>query len=49
MKRYIITELETSTICQVYNYDMDTLKEMEAKGWVLEGTYYGFLTFRKDK
>ena len=49
MKIYNYTEYETATICKVYNYDLDTVKEMGLKGWVLTGTYYGFLTFRKDK
>lgn len=32
----------------VYNYTMDTIKEWKEKGWILTGTYYQFLTFRRD-
>lgn len=35
------------TRATVYNYNMDTVREWEANGWHLEGTYYGFLTFWK--
>lgn len=49
MEKRIYNEYETSTICTVYNYNMDTVKKMEFDGWVLTGTYYGFLTFRKSK
>lgn len=49
MKKFIYIESETAIFCRVYNYDLDTVKEMELNGWVLTGTYYGFLTFRKDK
>ena len=49
MKRYVYIEFDTGTICRVYNYDLDTVKEMESEGWMLTGTYYGFLSFRKDK
>lgn len=31
----------------VFNYNMDTVREWEANGWKLEGTFYGFLTFWK--
>ena len=49
MKRYVYEEYSTVTVCKVYDYDMDTAREMKADGWTLTGTYYGFLTFRKDK
>lgn len=49
MEKCIYDEYETATICKVYNYNLDTVKEMELNGWTLTGTYYGFLTFRKDK
>ena len=49
MKKFIYTESETAIICKVYNYDLDTVKEMELNGWALVGTYYRFLAFRKDK
>lgn len=39
---------ETCEFASVYNYTMDTVKEWKEKGWVLTGTYYGFLTFRRD-
>ena len=32
----------------VYNYNMDTVKKWEEKGYILTGTYYQFLTFRRD-
>lgn len=48
-KRYVYEERENALIAHVYNYDLDTKKEMEAQGWTLTGTFYGFLTFRKDK
>ena len=35
------------TLAIVYDYNMDTVREWEANGWKLEGTYYGFLTFWK--
>lgn len=35
------------TRATVYNYNMDTVREWEANGWHLVGTYYGFLTFWK--
>lgn len=31
----------------VYNYNMDTVREMEADGWRLEGISYGSLSFWK--
>lgn len=49
INKKVITEYETCTVCQVYNYTMDIVKEMEQAGWVLEGTYYRHLTFQKDK
>ena len=49
MKRYEYSEYETYEVCRVYDYDMDTSREMKAAGWVLDGTYYDHLTFRKDK
>ena len=48
-KRYVYEERENALIAHVYNYDLDTKKEMEAQGWTLTGTFYSFLTFRKDK
>lgn len=45
----IYEDLETCTIAKVYNYTLDTSKEFEKDGWTLTGTFYGFLTFRKDK
>ena len=48
-KRYIYEERKNVLIAKVYNYDLNTAKEMEAHGWTLTGTFYGFLTFRKDK
>ena len=48
-KRYIYEERKNVLIAKVYNYDLNTAKEMEAQGWTLTGTFYGFLTFRKDK
>ena len=49
VNRKVITDKETCTICQVYNYTLDVVREMKQDGWVLEGTYYHNLTFRKDK
>ena len=48
-KRYVYEERENVLIAHVYNYDLNTAKEMEAQGWTLTGTFYGFLSFRKDK
>lgn len=48
-KRYIFEERKDVLIAHVYNYDLDTVKEMEVQGWTLTGTFHGFLTFRKDK
>ena len=48
-KRYIFEEMENVLIAYVYNYDLNTAKEMEAQGWTLTGTFYSFLTFRKNK
>ena len=48
-KRYVYEEMENVLIAYVYNYDLNTAKEMESQGWTLTGTYYGFLSFRKDK
>ena len=48
-KRYVYEERKNVLIVHVYNYDLNTVKEMEVKGWTLTGTYYSFLTFRKDK
>ena len=48
-KRYVYEERENALIAHVYNYDLDTKKEMEDRGWTLTGTFYSFLTFRKDK
>ena len=48
-KRYIYEERKDVLIAKVYNYDLNTAKEMEAQGWTLTGTFYSFLTFRKDK
>ena len=48
-KRYEYEEREDVLIAYVYNYDLNTAKEMEAQGWTLTGTFYGFLSFRKDK
>lgn len=48
-KRYLYEERENALIAYVYNYDLDTKKEMEAQGWTLTGTFYSFLSFRKDK
>ena len=48
-KRYIYEERKNVLIAKVYNYDLNTVKEMEAQGWTLTGTFYSFLTFRKDK
>ncbi len=45
----IYEERETCTIAKVYNYTFDTVKEMESSGWKITGTFYRFLTFRKDK
>ena len=42
-------ETETGTLCKVYNYNMDTIKEMEAQGWILRGTYICFFSFWKEK
>ena len=42
-------ETETGTLCKVYNYNMDTIKEMEAQGWTLRGTYICFFSFWKEK
>ena len=47
--RYEFIEFPTGTLCKVYDYTLDTVKEMEAKGWTLYGTYYSFLSFQKDK
>lgn len=49
INKKVITDYENSTMCQVYNYTFDITKEMEQDGWVLEGTYYRHLTFRKSK
>lgn len=49
INKKVITEYETCTVCQVYNYTFDITKQMKQDGWVLEGTYYRHLTFRKDK
>lgn len=35
--------------CTVYNYNMNTIKEMEKDGWKCDGTYYSFFTFWKYK
>ena len=48
-KRYVYEERKDVLIAHVYNYDLNTAKEMESRGWTLTGTFYGFLTFRKDK
>ena len=45
----IYEECETCTIAKVYDYTMDTVKEMKNDGWILTGTFCRFLTFRKDK
>ena len=42
-------ECETGTLCKVYNYTMDTIKEMEADGWTLRGTYICFFSFLEGK
>lgn len=47
-KRYVYSYNRTSVICSVYGYDFDTIPEMVSDGWVLCGTYYECLTFRKD-
>lgn len=39
---------ETCEVATVYNYTMDTAKEWKEKGWILTGTYYNSLTFRRD-
>lgn len=41
------TKYWNGTLATVYNYNLDTVREMEADGWYLQGTYYGFLTFWK--
>lgn len=48
-KRYIYEERKNVLIAKVYNYDLNTVKEMEAQGWTLTGTYYTFLSFQKVK
>lgn len=45
----IYEDRKTVIIAKVYNYTLNTVKEMENDGWRLTGTYYGFLTFVKDK
>ena len=42
-------ETETGTLCKVYNYTMDTIREMEVQGWTLRGTYICFFSFWKEK
>ena len=42
-------ETETGTLCKVYNYTMDTIKEMEAQGWTSRGIYICFFSFWKEK
>lgn len=48
-KRYVYEERKNVLIAHVYNYDLNTAKEMKSQGWTLTGTFYGFLSFRKDK
>lgn len=49
INKKVITDYETCTMCQVYNYTPDIVKEMKQDGWVLERTYYRYLIFRKGK
>ena len=42
-------EFENGTRCTVYNYNLNTIKEMEADGWKCTGTYVSFFTFWKEK
>ena len=46
--RYLYEERNGYEFCRVYNYTLDTAPEMKANGWTLTGTYYGFLTFRRE-
>ncbi len=45
----IFDENEVCEFVRVYNYTLDTAKKMERDGWKLVGTYYQFLSFRRDK
>lgn len=48
MMRVIYEKHETCEVARGYNYTMDTAKEWKADGWILTGTYYHFLIFRRD-
>lgn len=43
------TEFWNGTLCKVYNYNLNTIKEMEKEGWKVQGTYVCYFTFWKDK
>lgn len=43
------TEFWNGTLCKVYNYNLNTIKEMEKEGWKVQGTYICYFTFWKDK
>ena len=43
-----IYEYHGNTVwCSIYDYTLDTVKEMESAGWKLYGTYCRFLIFYK--
>lgn len=47
-KRYVYNYSGDYITCTVYWYDLNTIPDMVSAGWSLTGTYYGFVTFRKD-
>ena len=48
MEKVIYEKRSDCEVASVYNYTMDTINEWKEKGWILTGTYYHFLTFRRD-